>query len=1147
MANDPPDDAPPDLEAARVRARMLSSVFNKAPETVRIGRFEIVRLIGSGAMGLVYEVIDPKTGEHLALKTVRSQSPRILSLFKKEFRALTRVIHPNLVAFHELGRAGQHHFFTMELVRGVPLHRHLWGTEALDIGGDGLPPSPVIDFDRLRACFAQLAAAVAALHDAGKLHRDIKPTNVMVTPAGRVVLMDFGFVSEHGVSILESTQGSLVVGTPAFMPPEQSRGEKLGQSADWYGVGAALYFILTGQPPFANLPIAEALVIRESQAPPSPRHLARGIPTDLAELALALLQPLPAARPSEPEILQRLRAAPWGGAHTPARHAPLPTTARTSLVGRERELEALAEAAAGSRQGLRVVRVRGPAGIGKSALVSAFTEPLRRGDERPRILRARCSLRDAVPFQAIDGLCDALARHLRQLPLADAAALLPDHCDALLGLFPVLSQAPAFAHVRPTPAADEPTRARAFAALRELLQRFARVRPLVLWIDDLHWGDRDSALRLLGLLAPPDPPSLLVILSYRDEAGERPPALQALHALQGAHLDLAPLTPDEAAAMTGELLGERRAPALTALIAEESAGSPLWIRELARLALVDAAEPTLEAVIDRALAPLGDPAQDLLALTVVARRPLTRPLALAAGIAEADLHAGLLVLDGAHLIRRELGDDGDAALPFDDRIRVLLLGRQGAAAQRALHRRLAAALEATGAPPLLLIDHLRGAGELARAQALAVSHAEVELGAGHIHAAIDLFRIANDLGLDDAAARAIQRRLADALLAAGDEFGAAELLARIAAAGEEDAIDLRLRAARILLAHGVVDRGRPLLVDALRALDVPVLDDGQGTISALIRRGAMRLRGLRFRPRPAAEIPPRELLQADAIAIAAEGLAPFEPERAADAQERLVEFVLRLGEPARIGLALAFEALRRLAEPGDPERADALLRSVADLRARASSPHLDARLALVHLVRHHQRGDQGLARAAAAALRPALDPLPRASFERGLLRLIAFDLALLAGDVDEAERLTTEPAPHRALARTLLAQRRGDLDRARHNLAAVPIPPPTAALDLPVFLALAAHVADHQSRGDLRRAWDLLAPRWEDLRPWGLCGARLLDLRLQIAALAASPRPRERDLTALSRLRTPAAAALAAAHRGDRAWLAARGLVPPQS
>src|SRR5690606_29720091 len=154
--------------------------------------------------------------------------------------------HPNLVALHEMGRDHDQYFFTMELIRGSMLLGYLWGARTI---ADGPSATPVTDFARLRAVFAQLVDGVYALHQSHKLHRDIKPTNVMVPPEGRFVLMDFGFVGGETIGTLESTAGSLVVGTPAYMGPEQAIGGARTTASDWYSLGATLYMALTGRVP----------------------------------------------------------------------------------------------------------------------------------------------------------------------------------------------------------------------------------------------------------------------------------------------------------------------------------------------------------------------------------------------------------------------------------------------------------------------------------------------------------------------------------------------------------------------------------------------------------------------------------------------------------------------------------------------------------------------------------------------------------------------------------------------------------------------------------------------------------------------------------------------------------------------------------
>ena len=259
-------------------------------------RFELVRELGAGGMGTVYQVVDRDSGAVLALKTLQLLDPVALSLFKNEFRSLSGIVHPNLVTLHELVAEGGRWFLTMDLIKGRSWLDWLWGdgegapqtlrprpktddpqaiertltllrkggpatfekTMTLDkVGGPaGLPDSdgglptpplpeswapPELDEDtvaRLRDSLGQLVGAVGALHAAGKLHHDLKPSNVMVTGQGRVVVLDFGLVQD--IQLQEQSSPFSTFGTIPYVSPEQIRGERLGEASDWYSIGVML-------------------------------------------------------------------------------------------------------------------------------------------------------------------------------------------------------------------------------------------------------------------------------------------------------------------------------------------------------------------------------------------------------------------------------------------------------------------------------------------------------------------------------------------------------------------------------------------------------------------------------------------------------------------------------------------------------------------------------------------------------------------------------------------------------------------------------------------------------------------------------------------------------------------------------------------
>ena len=227
-------------------------------------RFRLIRLLGQGGMGVVYEAEDGELGLRVALKLLPGLQPDLLRRFKKEFRAAANIRHPNVVRFGDLFSDGERWFFTMELVQGVDLFSHVRGLAGDSNVSTLVPPDPdsetvrapkqavlpkrpeqkgTLDQPRVRERFSQLAQGLAAIHAAGQIHRDIKPSNVLVTREGRVVILDFGLATEGEVRTT-----FFGAGTPAYMAPEQSSADPVTPAADWYSFGVMLYEALTGEP-----------------------------------------------------------------------------------------------------------------------------------------------------------------------------------------------------------------------------------------------------------------------------------------------------------------------------------------------------------------------------------------------------------------------------------------------------------------------------------------------------------------------------------------------------------------------------------------------------------------------------------------------------------------------------------------------------------------------------------------------------------------------------------------------------------------------------------------------------------------------------------------------------------------------------------
>ncbi|HEX2678999.1 MAG TPA: serine/threonine-protein kinase, partial [Polyangiales bacterium] len=444
-------------------------------------RFHTLRRLGEGSMGVVYEAVDRQSGARVALKTLSGAAPGAIYHLKNEFRALTDLVHPNLVTLHELVVEDAAWFFTMELVDGVPfdeyvrartrrssvpelrrqptqpLHSEDSSTE-LAIGTrpqeereqaedtTAYQDEPRFDRTRLLRSLLQLASGIAALHEAGKLHRDLKPSNVLVSARGEVKILDFGLVSDDSQDPIGQTVIGRLAGTPAYMAPEQASGERPIAASDWYAFGVMLYEALTGRVPFEGS-LYELLIAKQQETPKPPSELGV-VPPELEALCLALLERRPEARPSPAEILSTLTALVSREAATPPVSGPPLMAAGTSsglrpsaaFVGRDAELELLHETLRATERGEPwVVHMVGASGIGKSALALRFAESFA-ADGGTVVLRGRCFERESVPYKGIDGIIDALSRHLRRLLTREVARLLPRNVHALCRVFPVLAR-----------------------------------------------------------------------------------------------------------------------------------------------------------------------------------------------------------------------------------------------------------------------------------------------------------------------------------------------------------------------------------------------------------------------------------------------------------------------------------------------------------------------------------------------------------------------------------------------------------------------------------------------------------------------------------------------------------------------------------
>ncbi len=858
-----------------------------ARSAVGEGRFEVVRTLGSGTMGVVYEAIDRRSGAAVALKRLTAWSPERLRLFKNEFRALADITHPNLVGLGELFEDHGSWFFSMELLHGRDLASWAGGegdarlTAPLAVPGApsaaATPPTtPALDPRFLRGVLAQIARGLNALHRAGRVHRDVKPANVMVTDQARVVLVDFGLVRGWA----GDADGA---GTPAYMAPEQAAGGAVGPAADWYAVGALLFELLTGRLPFEGTS-EQIRADKRARDAPAARALRAEAPADLDELCRELLRRDPAERPTGLAVLERVSQ------RTRPRTATAGAVAPAALVGRRQELSRLRAALDEAQAGHAVtVLLHGDAGIGKSALLDHFVAGLETAAPRPLVLRGRCFEREAVPYKALDEVVDAAQQHLADLPAVEREALLPADLALLAGFFPTLS-----ALRVPASAGDvAATRARAVGALRELFARIGRASTVVVAIEDLQWIDADGLHLLRELVRPPDAPPILVLLTARSDEHTAPPA-----------------------SLRFDLGGDLRRVELGPLPAEERAAVPAG----AAIAEVD------PAALAARVAALDDATRELLAYVAIVEGPVRLDvLALATGRTAGEVRVAHDALRAADLVRPARRAGEEAVQLTHPPVGRALLEALDADRRRALHRALAAAFEvapAVEARDARLAVHRLAAGEPAAAvehATRAAIQAEAALAFG---GAAELWALAVSAARAPPERAVLLRRLAAARASAGQGAEAGRAFLEVAdGAPPGEALELRRRAAQAFLQAGRVDEAAPLLRELLAAFGARLAKTPlRALLSLVLRRALLRLRGLRFRARPEAEVPPETLARVDTSWVVARGLGVFDNIRGAQEQARHLLYALRAGEPVRVARALAVEAVF-IAATGDGARA----------------------------------------------------------------------------------------------------------------------------------------------------------------------------------------------------------------------------------
>ncbi|MEM9860831.1 MAG: protein kinase [Myxococcota bacterium] len=1023
------------------------------------GRYELLESLGSGTFGEVFRARDARLGCDVALKVLRRMDGAARLGLKTEFRSLARIAHEGIVHMRSLHTETDEWFVTMELLEGPTWLEYVREGDRLDR-------------ERLLDVLGQLKDALSALHAAGQVHCDLKPSNVRVVQ-GRVRILDFGLTL--------GARAPGLVGTPAYIAPEHAAGERCTAASDWYAVGVMLHEALTGHRPFEGRPL-EVLVRKQ-------RYAAKPVQGPLASLAAALLERDPKARAGGDAIARALGE----GANAPARAA-------TVFVGRQSQLQLLDARWRSLGENATVVSLIGKPGSGKTALLEQFLQ----GVDPARIFRSRSYEGACVPFGGADALVDEIAERLR--PMRKDPSWLPTHFDALMSLFPVLEGAVENAPqpARPKPPRNEVdpvvVRRHAFDALRELLKAMASQLggALVLAVDDLHWGDEDGVELLNYLAEGRDAVNMLLIVVARQQEIRARPWLRSFIEAGHETIALGPLSRDHSILLAQTLLGSE-ASERASRIADVAQGDPLLLEMLTRTAAGDVSE--LGTTVRRQTSELAPTSLRLLRSVCLAGQPVPRDAwsrqhGPSAERAVAELQqAGLLVGSGP-------SRSGDQRLqPYHDRIREAVVSEINPEDLPRVHETIAKTWMDIGGDPETIARHLSAAGNGEAAAEWTIRAADAAAASYAWARAAELYRRALK------APSAQSRRVL--LAALGDMLGHQGRGAAAANAykealdhppsGELDDVELLRRAAEHLMRCGEMIEGVRTLDDALQRVHLRL---PRHPVEAALRiaktRTQLRLRGLEYTNRPAQAVPRSELHRVDLCWSAGIGLSSVDSLRGAAMQSEGLLLALRAGEPTRVARALAYEAAFQGNQgPKNAERSWALLEAAKRIAGEEQSTYLTAlvegaRCVVEFHLGRWQRVREGAARAERRFYETSegmvkeistvqLMGLAATTFQGDFVAVNARRSALIGEAESRSDRFTLASFVSGFLSLASIA--RDDTETARAAAIAATSDFHSPGYVLQDFFDLWAQTQFDLYEGHVRRAWSRVRRGW---RPFSL-------------------------------------------------------------
>ncbi|MDX6663271.1 MAG: eukaryotic-like serine/threonine-protein kinase [Solirubrobacterales bacterium] len=555
-----------------------ASAAEPLPGAVGEGRYEIVEFLGRGGRKRVYLARDRQQERDvaIALFEMAGMDEAVLARARREAQAMRRLGEcPQIVTVYDSGEEDGAPYIVSEYMPGGDV------AGALDAA-----PGRRLQIERALEVADGVGQALEHAHARGIVHRDIKPANVWLAEDGSARLGDFGLATTGGRS--RGAMEGMLVGTVAYLPPEQALGRAADPRSDLYSLGALLYEMLTGQPPFPGDDAVAIIGQHLNAAPVAPSQIVDSIPPALDALVLALLAKRPEDRPQDAAEFRRLlaeaRDAPASepsGAEEPAEN-PLDRLAGGVFVGRDRELTELRGAVDDALAGRgRLLMLVGEPGIGKTRSAEELATYARVNGAK--VYWGRCLEDDAAP--AYFPWSRAIRDYVRE---ADPVALAWEMGSGAAEIARIVPEvAERVSDLQPAAEADsEQARFRLFDAIATFLTGASRDRPLVLILDDLHWADEPTLLLLKFLARQLADSGLLIVATYRDvELGRHHPLAGALGELaeHGTRITLRGLDAAGVARYMEMVAGVEPDPQLAATVHAQTEGNPFFVSEIVRL------------------------------------------------------------------------------------------------------------------------------------------------------------------------------------------------------------------------------------------------------------------------------------------------------------------------------------------------------------------------------------------------------------------------------------------------------------------------------------------------------------------------------------------------------------------------------------